>query len=60
MTIGEWHTRNRTLIDLLETLSPDEEISIEVLDCGTGKHIALSYDISVKICNNEAKFCVEF
>lgn len=37
--------KNKELIAILESLSPDAEIAIEVSNITTGKHIADTYDI---------------
>lgn len=37
--------RNKDLIELLESLSPDDEIMVEVNDILTGNHIADTYDV---------------
>lgn len=44
--------KNRDLIDLLKTLSPNGEISIEIVDCSTGNHIASTYDVGFTLTEN--------
>lgn len=44
--------RNKDLIAILASLSPDAEIVVEVNDILTGKHIADTYDISFSLTEN--------
>ena len=37
--------RNKDLIAILENLSPEEEILVEVNDIPTGNHVADTYDV---------------
>lgn len=44
--------RNKDLIAILESLSPDAEIVVEVNDILTGKHIADTYDVGFTLTEN--------
>ena len=37
--------KNKDLIAILASLSPEEEIGVEVIDIHTGNHLAETYDI---------------
>jgi len=41
--------KNKDLIAILENLSPDAEVAIEVKDIVTGNHIADTYDIGFTV-----------
>ena len=41
--------KNKELLSILETLSPDAELSVEVKDVATGKHLVETYDISFSL-----------
>ena len=44
--------KNKDLISLLENLSPEAEIVVEVNDIRTGNHIANTYDIGFTLTEN--------
>ena len=44
--------KNKDLISLLESLSPDAEIVVEVNDILTGNHLADTYDIGFTLTEN--------
>ena len=44
--------KNKDLISLLENLSPEAEIVVEVNDIRTGNHIADTYDVSFTLTEN--------
>ena len=48
----EYPMRNKELIAILESLSPDAEIVVEVNDILTGNHIADTYDIGFTLTEN--------
>ena len=44
--------KNKDLISLLENLSPEAEIVVEVNDIRTGNHIASTYDVGFTLTEN--------
>ena len=44
--------KNKNLIAILENLSPDAEIVVEVNDILTGNHIADTYDVGFTLTEN--------
>ena len=44
--------KNKNLISLLEELSPEAEIVVEVSDILTGRHIADTYNVGVTLTEN--------
>ena len=44
--------RNKELIAILESLSPDAEIFVGVSDIATGNHLAETYDIGFTLTEN--------
>ena len=44
--------KNKDLISLLERLSPEAEIVVEVNDILTGNHLADTYDVSFTLTEN--------
>ena len=44
--------KNKDLIAILENLSPDAEIIVEVSDIATGNHLAETYDIGFTLTEN--------
>lgn len=45
--------KNKDLISLLEGLSPEAEIVVEVNDILTGNHLADTYDVSFALTENK-------
>ena len=48
----EQSMKNKDLITILESLSPDAEIVVEVSNIVTGNHIADTYDIGFTLTEN--------
>ena len=44
--------RNKELISILESLSPDTEILVGVSDIASGNHLAETYDIGFTLTEN--------
>jgi len=44
--------KNKDLITILESLSPDEEILVGVSDIATGNHLAETYDVGFTLTEN--------
>ena len=44
--------KNKDLITILESLSPDAEILVGVSDIATGNHLAETYDVGITLTEN--------